>query len=139
MDKKPGRANAETIKHLKNETEHFISVWNRPKHLFKIDTNRAALVVIDMQNFVCAPEHWSSMAGMEEVVKNTNKLVDLCHAQSIPVIWVRHNINSTGDSTKGGLYHVFHNKEHLKSVENYATSTEIYDEMHFNSETDYRV
>ena len=139
MDNKDRNMKAEVIQQLQGETDHFIKAWGRPENLFKIDPEYAALVIIDMQNFVCAPEEGPGLQGIDKVIENTNKLVDICHEQAIPVIWVRHNINTDGDSTDGGLYPVFHNREQLSSVENYGKSTEIYSELHFNKDLDHVV
>ena len=139
MDNKDRNMKAEVIQQLQGETDHFIKAWGRPENLFKIDPEHAALVVIDMQNFVCAPEEGPGLQGMDKVIENTNRMVDICHEQAIPVLWVRHNINTEGESTDGGLYPVFHNREHIRSVENYGKSTEIYNELHFNKDLDHVV
>lgn len=139
MDDKDQNIKAEVIQQLQNETEHFISAWGRTENLFKIDPECAALIIIDMQNFVCAPEEGPGLQGMAKVIENTNRMVDICRERDIPVIWVRHNINTYGDSTDGGLYPVFHNREHIRSVENYGKSTEIYNELHFNKDLDHVV
>lgn len=139
MNKCNNNFNSQVIHQLQNETDHFISVWNRPENLFKVNPIHVALIVIDMQNFVCAAKGGAIFPGMDEVIQNTNKLVDICHERAIPVIWIRHNINTDGDSSDGGLYPVFHNPEQLSSVENFSESTEIYSELHFSNNHDHVV
>ena len=120
------------IQQAQDITERFISAAERPENIYTLDAEQAALVVIDMQNFVCAPEDGNAFAGIDKIIENTNALVDLCHDKKIPVIWVRHTISTHDDNTDGGLYPLFHDNAHLRSVENQAESTEIYQGMHLD-------
>ena len=139
MDNKEIENKAEVIQFLRHKTDRLISEWKREDALFDIKPPQAALIIIDMQNFVCAPENGHGIKGIDEVINNTNHLVDVCHELSIPVIWVRENINTNGDSTDGGLYPLFHDREHLKAIENLGHGTEIYSKMHFDKSKDFVV
>ncbi|NQT77186.1 MAG: cysteine hydrolase [Bacteroidetes bacterium] len=139
MDNKEIDNKAEVIQFLRHKTDQLISEWKREDILFDIKPPQAALIIIDMQNFVCAPENGHGIQGIDEVINNTNHLVDICHELSIPVIWVRENINTIGDSTNGGLYPLFHDREHLNAIENLGHGTEIYSEMHFDKSKDFVV
>jgi len=127
----------EIVTKLHKGTEHFILMQGRPEQLFAIRSDEVALLVIDMQNFVCAPEKGSAFRGIVPVIDAINKMVDMSHEKDIPVIWIRHNIQSEGDSSNGGLYPMFHDQEHLRSVENKAKSTEIFEGMHLDKTRDH--
>lgn len=139
MDNNEIENKAEVIQFLRQKTDQIISEWKRKDILYKISPEQSALIVIDMQNFVCDPENGQSIPGIDEVINNTNQLADVCHELNIPVIWVRENINTRGDSTDGGLYPLFHNREHLNAIENLGYGTEIYSKMHFEQSKDFVV
>jgi len=84
-----------------------VKQWKRPEKLFVLDPQRAALVVIDMQNFSCAPEGSDPLPWINKVITKINRLADFCRGKGIPVIWVRHNITSAGTADDGGLYPLF--------------------------------
>jgi ureidoacrylate peracid hydrolase len=112
--------------------------WNRPKNLFVLSATKAAFVIIDMQNFSCAPSN-GAMPCISEVIMQINRLADFCRTVRVPVIWVRQNItvNTTGDNA--GLYPAFHDRSHLENLCNESKGTEIFSEMHFNPFVDYVV
>lgn len=136
MDNKEIENKAEVIQFLRQKTDQIISEWKRKDILYKINPEQSALIIIDMQNFVCIPEKGPGLPGMDKVINNTNKLADICHELSIPVIWVRENINTSADSSDGGLYPLFHDREHLNAIENLGYGTEIYSKMHFDKSKD---
>lgn len=139
MNHNENKMETEVINYLRQKTDQMISDWGRKEVLFKINIEKSALVIIDMQNFVCTAKKGKGLRGIENVISNTNKLVDICHQLSVPVIWVKENINTNNSSSDGGLYSLFHDSEHIKIIENHGVGTEIYSKMHFNQTTDYVV
>ena len=139
MDNNEIENKAEVVQFLRQKTDQIISEWKRKDILYKIKPEQSVLIIIDMQNFVCIPEKGPGIPGIDKVINNTNKLVDICHELSIPVIWVRENINTSIDSTDGGLYPLFHDWEHIKAIENHGFGTEIYSKMHFDQFKDFVV
>ena len=113
----------------------------QPENRFVLDAPKASLVIIDMQNFSCAPENGEVLPHLNQVITQINKLADFSRQIGIPVIWVRHNINITTDQdgTDAGLYPVFHNMTQVKSASNRSNGTEIYPLMHFDPASDYVV
>lgn len=139
MNKSENEIGLKAISRLQNETAQLIAASGRPDQLFKIKPDQAALVVIDMQNFVCAPEEGKNIPGIEKIIKNINRLANTCRNNTIPVIWVRHNINTDGDMGNGGLYPLFHSKKQLEAIENKGPGTEIYNKLQYEQSTDFVV
>ena len=113
--------------------------WKRPENLFVLDPQKTAFVVIDMQNFSCAPEGGDPLPGINKVITQINRLADFCREKDIPVIWVRHNITSAGTTDDAGLYSLFHDRGHTKSAMDLGKGTEIYAGMHFDPTRDHVV
>ena len=62
----------------------------------RIDPQRAALLVVDMQNDVVAKAH-----RRDDVIANIGSLIDRARAEDVPLIWVQHSdenliLNSEG-------------------------------------------
>ncbi len=114
---------------------------NRPENHFVLDASKACVVIIDMQNFSCAPAKGEALPYLDEVVIQINRLADFSRRIGVPVIWVRHNINITTDQvgTDSGLYPVFHDMDDVRSVSNLSSGTEIFPSMHFVPATDFVV
>ena len=104
----------------------------RKSNLFIPAPDRAALVVVDMQNFVCSPTDGRSLPGMEKVVEKINQLVDFCHNINIPVIWLRQNFNRINGKDDAGLYSAFHKSPLARGMYNQGADTDIYPAMHLN-------
>jgi ureidoacrylate peracid hydrolase len=113
--------------------------WKRPERLFALNSQKAALVIIDMQNFSCVPEAGHSLPRIREVMVRINRLADFCRGKGVPVIWVRQNITSKGGHDDAGLFPLFHDASHTKSMLNRGTGTEIYTGMHFDPACDHVV
>jgi len=56
----------------------------------EVEVDRAALLVMDMQNAFCEPSGIMYVQGVENIVQNINKLVEECRGLKIPVFWIRH-------------------------------------------------
>jgi ureidoacrylate peracid hydrolase len=108
-------------------------------NFFASDARKAAFVVIDMQNFSCMPADSNPMPGLDVVIERINRLAGVCRENGVPVIWVRHNISSEGDSDDGGLYGVFHGEERTHAVMNRCEGTEIYRKMDIDFSRDHVV
>ena len=113
--------------------------WKRPENLFVLDVEKAALVIIDMQNFACVPIDREPLPRIDTVIQQINHLVDFCRETSIPIIWVQHNFTITDKLDNSGLFPLFHNKEHIDNIANHEKGTDIYAAMHFESRQDYVV
>jgi ureidoacrylate peracid hydrolase len=112
---------------------------NRPEYLFGLCPSRACFVIIDMQNFSCAPPVGEALPCIDEVIAQINRLADFCRTVHVPVIWVRHNLTVDGSSYDAGLYPAFHERSHWENVCNRSKGTEISPEMHFNPFVDHMV
>jgi len=113
--------------------------WKRPDKLFVPDIKQAALVIIDMQNFACAPIDREPLPHIGRVIKQINLLADFCREVNIPVIWVRHNLMITDRLDNSGLFKLFHDKNHISDTINLDKGTDIYAAMHFDSIRDHVV
>ena len=119
---------ARAIQDLREKASKLIKQWKRPENLFVLNAQKAAFVIIDMQNFSCAPVDGVALPRIGTVVTQINRLADFCREKGIPVIWVRQNITSTGTLDDAGLYSLFHDKDHTESTMNLGNGTEIYSE-----------
>lgn len=115
--------------------------WTRPENLFVLNASKACFVIVDMQNFSCAPTKGEPLPHIGQVVTKINMLADFFRRIGVPVIWVRHNINITADQvgTDAGLYPAFHDTKDVRSVSNRSSGTEIYPRMHYDPAADYVV
>jgi ureidoacrylate peracid hydrolase len=104
-----------------------------------LSTQKAAFVIIDMQNFSCAPASGVPLPRINEVVLRINRLAGFCREKGIPVIWVRQNSTATGTGDNAGLYPLFHSKSHMESTMNRGAGTEIYPGMHVDHARDHVV
>lgn len=128
-----------TLDAFEQQIEAFFASFGRPAHVFSLRPEKAALLVIDMQQFSCAPGHGAPFPELAATVERINRLVDACHGQRIPVIWVRHSFHSskTGDDT--GLYPLFHKQPLSRGMFDAGPDTAIYPAMHYDAAVDYVV
>lgn len=127
------------LRGLRAELYPLFRQWGRPECLFSPSVAKAALVVIDIQNFSCAPVSHEAMPRIGLVIQRINRLADFCRKAGVPVIWVRQNITETPGRHDGGLYPAFHDEKHWKNEANMGPGTEIFPEMHFDSARDHVV
>ena len=116
-----------------------IKQWKRPENLFLLNAQKAAFVIVDMQNFSCVPIGRDPLPHINTVIQQINKLADFCRELHIPVIWVRHNLTMTNLRDDSGLFKLFHDKNHMNNTINLDKGTEIYAAMHFDSVQDHIV
>jgi ureidoacrylate peracid hydrolase len=107
--------------------------------LFLPNARRAAFIVIDMQNFSCAPVDVAPMPGIDGVIESINCLAGICRSHDVPVIWIRHNITSQGNTNDGGLYRLFHGDKRTRAVMDLGEATEIYHDMDVDHSYDHVV
>jgi len=134
-----GDAKEGVLEELRRETAPALKQTGRSAQIFHLDPSRAALVIIDMQNFSCAPSGEAPMSGIASTVARTNNLADHCRSLGVPVIWVRQNITCGPEGDTGGLYGAFHNKDHVKAICNKGRGTEIFRDMHVDPVRDHIV
>ena len=113
--------------------------WKRPENLFLLNEQKAAFIIIDMQNFSCTPIGRDPLVRIDTIIQQINKLADFCRELHIPVIWVRHNLTMTNLQDDSGLFKLFHDKNHMNNIINLDKGTEIYAAMHFDSIQDHIV
>ena len=70
-----------------------------------IDPHKAALVVIDMQNYFCKPGHQGEVPASREIVPNINRLAADLRRRGGLVVWVRNGTGNTRESWSN--YHEF--------------------------------
>jgi nicotinamidase-related amidase len=63
----------------------------------EIDPRKAALVVIDMQNYFCKPGHQGEVPASREIVPNINRLGADLRRRGGLVVWVRNGTRDTPD------------------------------------------
>ncbi len=125
---------------LKKKAEAIIRDIGRADRVFTINRNKAAFIVVDMQNFVCKPKKSpKKMIGIKKVVTNINRIADLCRRTNIPVIWIRQNFTMKKGKSDGGLYDKFHKTPLSREITNRRPGTEIYKELHFDGKKDHVV
>ena len=127
------------ISELRRKAEQFIKDIGRLQQLYNIDKSKTALIVVDMQNFVCDPADEQKIQGINTIIKNINWIADICHEEHIPVIWVRHNITVDENGNDAGLYSRFHKTPLRKEITNLGLGTQIYKELNFKEVEDCQV
>jgi ureidoacrylate peracid hydrolase len=63
-----------------------------------IDPRKAALIVIDMQNYFCKPGHQGEVPASREIVPNINRLAAELRRRGGLVVWVRNGTRDTRES-----------------------------------------
>ena len=128
----------EALLDIRSEVSPLIAQWERPQGIFKPDASKAAFIIIDMQNFTCAPKG-RALLNIGETIANINSLADLCRSANIPVIWVRQNFTTDESGTDAGLYPLFHTREQSESMTNRCETSEIFPGMHYDPSSDHVV
>lgn len=74
-------------------------------HVFdRLDPQRTALVVIDMQSTFCAPDSPAEVAASRGIVPNINRLTEGLRKLRVPVIWVLHSNSRQGSGSDWDLF-----------------------------------
>jgi ureidoacrylate peracid hydrolase len=132
-------AENEIIKSLKQKTKDILHLWNRENHVFQVQKDNAALIVVDMQTYYCTKALQISFFDFEIVIENINRLVKQCHSENIPVIWLRQNFSIDEKSDDSGLYADLHSKPIDKDLCNFNNGTNIDKSMLIDSNNDYQI
>ncbi|GAB6037515.1 cysteine hydrolase [Fundidesulfovibrio butyratiphilus] len=127
------------LESFEQQVQAFFTSLGRPAHVFPLRPEKAALLVIDMQQFSCAPSHGAPFPGLAETVDHMNRLVDACHEQRIPVIWVRHSFHTSETGDDAGLYPCFHKQPLSRGMFDEGPDTALYHAMHYDAAVDYVV
>lgn len=106
---------------------------------FTLDPERAALVIIDMQKFSCAADTEERRKAIDRLVLQINRLAHSCRNRNIPVIWVRHNIQSKDGENDGGFFDLFHDKQRMSAVMDQGPGTDLFSGMDVDSARDHIV
>ena len=126
----------EICRRLWETASTFVKSMGRREHVFEPAPDRSALVVVDMQNFVCSPRNGKGFPGLEQVISRVNSLADFCHDRKIPVIWLRQNFTRINGKDDSGLYSAFHVAPMSQGMFNQARDTEIFSGMHVDPALD---
>lgn len=124
---------------MEQQIEASFASIGRGAHVFSLRPEKAALLVIDMQQFACAPSHGAPFPGLAATVDRINRLVDACHGQRIPVIWVRHAFRTGETGDDAGLYPRFHKQPLSRGMFDEGPETALYAAMHYDAEVDHVV
>jgi len=127
------------LKNLRKKAPLLIKYCKRPENLFVLRASKSSFVIIDMQNFSCAPEMGEALPRIREVIGQINRLAEFCRKMGVPVIWVRQNIAADETGTNAGLFPLFHDWRHVKSMCNLGEGTEIFSEMDVDPSADHIV
>jgi ureidoacrylate peracid hydrolase len=78
----------------------------------EIDVNRAAVIVVDMQNDFCHEDGWLAGIGVDisaarRVIPRVADLVGAAHAADVPVIWVNWGNRPDRANLPPGVRHVY--------------------------------
>jgi len=124
--------------------EEFIKKTGRPKRLFRMDTTKTAMVVIDMQNAFVAPGSTIEVPKAREIVPNINQLTRACRKAGIPAIWV---VSKFRSEAEWGLITTFEpdspvgtdRETPMDELKWGAEGTKIWHELEVNAEKDHEV
>jgi len=127
------------LRRLRRELSPAFEQMGRQMYLFRLDPSKAVFVVIDMQNFSCAPSQGAAMTDIGKITSEINRLAAFCRSANVPVIWVRHNITAGPAGNDAGLYSAFHEATRLKDLYNEGKGTEVFPRMRFDPSADHVV
>jgi biuret amidohydrolase len=110
-----------------------VAEWTRPK--FAVDREKAALVVIDMQNdFVRQDAPYESPAA-REMIDDLNRLIGACRAHDVPIIFTAHAHRSDG-SDLGAVKHIHPLTAEGRALKAGTEGVQLYPKLDV-AETDY--
>jgi len=92
-------------------------------HWFEeLESNKTALLIIDMQNTFCAPDSPAEVAGSREIVGPINLFTSDLRKKKIPVIWVLHANNQINGGSDWELFfnYVVSNDVKQRTIESLA-------------------
>ncbi|MEW5822536.1 MAG: isochorismatase family cysteine hydrolase [Cyanobacteriota bacterium] len=130
----------DTVKaYLDEKMTMVLKAWERNEHVFDFDIDKAALIVVDMQNYYCSPSFGVFFEDIENVIANINSISELCRMKNIPVIWLRQNFTVSETQSDDGLYAKLHKKPLNKELCNLHDGTKLYNKLNINKSYDYEI
>lgn len=124
---------------LQEHAREYLALCGRNGHVFAVRPNQAALLVVDMQNFVCSPQDGRTLAGLPCVIDAINRLVVKARERNIPVIWLRQHFEKDENGDNAGLYAALHKKPLSPGMYGNGPDTELYAGMKVDPQSDYIV
>lgn len=122
---------------LERQAKEYMELCERPENVFEIKPEIAALIIIDMQNFVCSPNDGRRLEDLDAIIPKINTLAKVCRDNNVPVIWLRHNFERGEEGSNTGLYPFFHRHPISDGMFNEGADTEIYEGMDFDPVSDH--
>lgn len=134
------------IQNLWSQTNDVIKFMDRPDRLFKLNRNKAALIVVDMQNAFCLPTGCIEIPKSRDIVDNINLIIEASRNNGIPVIWIKMSIDSRPNADNG-LWPLFQPKSPVskdrklppEALSDLKEATEIYSKLHLDASLDIQV
>ncbi len=130
---------APTLDALNEQIADYLNMVGRNEYTFALQPDKAALLIVDMQQFVCAPSDGRHLSGIKPVITAINNLADTCHSCNVPVIWLRHTFNTNNIENDAGLYPLFHKQPLSPDMFDKGPATEIFTQMHVDETKDHVV
>lgn len=95
-----------------------ITLPARPDSI-SVATERAALIVVDMQNAYCSPGGYLDLVGFDvsgspPVIAEARRTIDACRAVAIPVIYLQNGFEPDGRDVGGPTAPVWHKSNALR-------------------------
>lgn len=127
------------FKKLREQAREYLALCGRNGHVFAVRPEQAALLVVDMQNFVCSPQDGRTLAGLPGVIDAINRLAIRARERNIPVIWLRQHFDRDENGDNAGLYAALHKKPLSPGMYGTGPDTELYAGMKVDAASDYIV
>jgi len=134
------------ISDLWNQTNSTIKSMHREDRLYKINKDKIALVIVDMQNGFCSTNGCLEIPDSRKIISNINELVTLCRKNGIPIIWLRMNISSNREANNG-LWPNYQPRSPVsvdrtdppEALKDLKFETEIYPELNIDTLKDFQI
>jgi nicotinamidase-related amidase len=121
---------------LIEQAREYLALCGRNEHVFSVRPEQAALLVVDMQNFVCSPKDGRTLAGLPGVIDAINRLVTKARERNVPVIWLRQHFDRDENGDNAGLYPALHKKPLSPMMYGNGPDTELYAGMQVDTRSD---
>ena len=127
-----------------NRVDEFIKNTGRSARLFKVDKDKTAILIIDMQNAFVAPGATLEFPAARGIVYDINKLTRACRDSQIPVIHVLSKYRSKAEfGISNTLVHSSPISDGRQDPMNElmwnADGTKIWPEIEVDAEKDYEI
>jgi isochorismate hydrolase len=124
---------------LSAKAKAYLEGLGRKEKLFRLNATQAVFIAVDMQNFVCDPGHGRALPKIKQVMERINRLADFCHANDIPVIWLKQCFTQKSARDDVGLFRLFHKQPLDPRMFNQGEASEIHAGMHLDPDRDFVV